>query len=132
MPNIAYETNDKDREVVKAMASYGVPQEDIGRVIGISHVTLRKYYTPELETAAIRANAKVAETCYAMAVSGTNPAATFFWLKTRAGWRETERIEHVGSDGEAVKIIVSYEDRPAKATETTPSAADGTGQPPAV
>ena len=123
MPNIAYEPNDKDRATVKAMASYGIPQEDIGRVLGISHVTLRKYYEPELDTAAIQANAKVAETCYAMAVSGQHPAATFFWLKTRAGWREVERIEHVGGDGSGpVKIIVEYEDRPSKAAPTTPRA----------
>lgn len=122
MPNIAYEPNDKDRGVVKAMASYGIPQEDIGKVIGISHVTLRKYFKSELETAAIQANAKVAETCYAMATSGHVPAATFFWLKTRANWREVERIEHVGGDGSGpVKIVVEYEDRPAKASPATPS-----------
>jgi len=100
MPNIAYEPNDKDRAIVKAMASYGVPQEDIGRVIGISHVTLRKYYEVELSNAAIQANAKVAETCYAMATSGQVPAATFFWLKTRAGWRETDRLDHRFVDAE--------------------------------
>ncbi len=101
MPNIAYEVNEKDRGIVKAMASYGVPQEDIGRVIGISHVTLRKYYEQELETAAIQANAKVAETCYQMATSGTMPAATFFWLKTRAKWRETSEhdLRFVDKDG---------------------------------
>ena len=121
MPNIAYDPNDKDRGIVRAMASYGIPQEDIGKVIGISHVTLRKYYAPELETASIQANAKVAETCYSMATSGQHPAATFFWLKTRAGWREVERIEHVGGDGSGpVKVIVEYEDRPAKAPPSTP------------
>ena len=122
MPAIAYEPNDKDRAIVKAMASYGIPQEDIGKVIGISHVTLRKYYEAELEIASIQANAKVAETCYAMATSGQVPAATFFWLKTRAGWREVERIEHSGIDGQPVKIIVEYEDRPAKAPATPRSA----------
>ena len=108
MSRAAYQPTDKDREIVKAMASYGVPQEDIGRVIGVSHVTLRKYYAPEIETAAVQANAKVAETCYQMAVSGKMPAATFFWLKTRAGWRETDRIEHVGEGGGAVKLEVIY------------------------
>lgn len=111
MPNVAYKPNEKDREIVKAMASYGIPQEDIGRVIDISHVTLRKYYQQELDTAVIRANAKVAETCYAMAVSGQHPAATFFWLKTRAGWRETERLEHVGEGGGPVVLKVVYEDK---------------------
>lgn len=99
MPNIAYEPNDKDRAIVKAMASYGIPQPDIGKVIGIGHVTLRKYYEAELDTSAVQANAKVAETCFAMATSGKVPAATFFWLKTRAGWRETQNIGLVDKDG---------------------------------
>jgi hypothetical protein len=124
--NIAYVPTDKDRSIVKAMASYGIPQEDIGRVIGISHVTLRKYYEAELDTAGIQANAKVAETCYALATSGHCPAATFFWLKTRAGWREVERVEHVGEDGGAVKVIVEYEDRPPKASLASPRTATGT------
>ena len=94
MSRAAYQPTDKDREIVKAMASYGISQEDIGNVIGVSHTTLRKYFESEIATAAIQANAKVAETCYAMAVSGQHPAATFFWLKTRAGWRETDRQEH--------------------------------------
>ena len=111
MPNIAYKPNDKDRSIVRAMASYGIPQEDIGKVIDISHVTLRKYYAPELETASIQANAKVAETCYSMATSGQHPAATFFWLKTRAGWREVERLEHVGEGGGPVKLEVVYADK---------------------
>ena len=111
MSRAAYQPTDKDREIVKAMASYGVPQEDIGRVIGVSHVTLRKYYAPEIETAAVQANAKVAETCYQMAVSGKMPAATFFWLKTRAGWRETERLELAGDRGAPVELRVEYADK---------------------
>jgi len=107
----AYKPSEKDRATVKAMASYGVPQEDIGRVVGCSHVTLRKYYADELATAAIMANAKVAETAYSMAVSGQNPAATFFWLKTRAGWRETDRHELVGRDGGPVELKVVYADK---------------------
>jgi hypothetical protein len=76
-----------------------VPQEDIGRVVGVSHVTLRRYFKSELATAAVQANAKVAEVCYTMATDGKNPAATFFWLKTRAGWRETNAQEHRFVDG---------------------------------
>jgi hypothetical protein len=111
MSRPAFQPTDKDRAIVTAMASYGVPQEDIARVIGISDVTLRKYFEREIATAAIQANAKVAETCYAMATSGQHPAATFFWLKTRAGWRETERLEHVGEGGGPVELKVLYADK---------------------
>ena len=31
-------------------------------------------------------------------------ACMFFYLKTQAGWRETDRVEHVGADGGAIKI----------------------------
>jgi hypothetical protein len=54
---------------------------------------LRLAFRDELDKAAIEANAKVAQTCYQMAISGQHPAATFFWLKTRAGWREIDRRE---------------------------------------
>ncbi len=100
MPRKKYVPTEKDRGTVKAMASYGVPQVDIGRVIGCSHVTLRRAFSQELAVAEITANAKVAETLYSCA---TNPdprhnAARFFWLKTRAGWRET--TDHRFVDGE--------------------------------
>jgi hypothetical protein len=34
------------------------------------------------------ANAQVAQSLYQQATSGKKTAATIFWLKTRAGWRE--------------------------------------------
>ena len=64
--------------------------------IGISDPTLRRAFRDELDKAGIEANAKVAEVCFKMATSGKVPAATFFWLKTRAGWREVLRQEHSG------------------------------------
>jgi hypothetical protein len=40
--------------------------------------TLRKYFADELATAHVKANARVSETAYNMAISGKCPAATFF------------------------------------------------------
>jgi hypothetical protein len=37
---------------------------------------------------------------------GRNVAAAIFWLKTRAGWRETDRREITGAGGEP--LTVSY------------------------
>src|SRR5690348_2935444 len=92
--------------MVRAMSAYGVPQVEICKVIGISDRTLRKAFRDELDRAAIEANAKVAEVCFRMATSGTVPAATFFWLKTRAGWREVNRYEHTGGDGGPIPVQV--------------------------
>jgi len=78
------------RKQVDAMAGYGIPQFDIARVLGISVITLLKYYREELETAAIRANAAVAQSLWRMATNG-NVAAAIFWAKTRMQWTEPPR-----------------------------------------
>jgi hypothetical protein len=53
----------------------------------------------------MKANAAVANKAYQMAVAGSPPAATFFWLKCRNGWKETSRIEHTGPGGKALVPI---------------------------
>jgi hypothetical protein len=100
----AFVPSAEQRKVVRAMAAFGVPQLEIAKVIEISDRTLRKAFREELDRAAIEANAKVAEVCFRMATSGTVPAATFFWLKTRAGWREVTRQEHTGGDGGPIQV----------------------------
>ena len=102
----------EQRKTVRAMAAFGIPQLEIGKVIGISDRTLRRAFRGELDKAAIEANAKVAEVCFRMATSGTVPAATFFWLKTRAGWREVTRQEHTGGDGGPIKLQRIEDARP--------------------
>lgn len=102
MPNKAHKPTDKTRAEVSALASFGIPQDDIGAYIGISHTTVRKYYGDEIKVATIKANANVAKFLYKLASGaamgdgatyGDCKTAAMFWLKTRAGWRETERIE---------------------------------------
>ena len=56
--------DDKTRKTVEAMSSYGIPQEDIAKVIGLDPKTLRKHYEYELDTAEIKANAQVAQRLY--------------------------------------------------------------------
>jgi len=82
------------RSTVKSMAAYGVREEDIATELGLrSPKTLRKHFGQEIERAAIQANARVGQTLYQMATSGKHPAATIFWMKTRAGWRENQVVE---------------------------------------
>jgi len=88
-----YVPTDKDREIVKAMAGYGVPPADISIVIGVSLPTLRLYYQHDLDTAAIRANSAVAQSLFHMATKGQNVAAAIFWCKVRLRWHETLVIE---------------------------------------
>ncbi|MGX9964770.1 hypothetical protein ACVFYP_15685 [Roseomonas sp. F4] len=79
---------DEQRRLVRAMAGYGVPHEDIARVVRCSAPTLRRYFRDDLDVAVIEANARVAQTLFQQASTPGNIAATIFWLKARAGWRE--------------------------------------------
>jgi hypothetical protein len=85
-----HEPSEKDRKQVEAMASYGIPQLDIARVIGISLPTLEKWYRYELDTGASKANSMVAQSLFQKALGSGNGAvaACIFWLKVRAHWVE--------------------------------------------
>jgi len=85
-----HQPDERARKQVESMASYGVPQLDIARVLSITIPTLRKHYEYELQTAQIKANALVAQSLFQKA-TGNGPGsvvAAIFWLKVRAGWRE--------------------------------------------
>src|SRR3954447_15677887 len=106
------------RRTVEAMAAYGIPQVDIGRVVGCSDNTLREHYRDELDLGMSKANAKVAETLYAAATSAVKRDATgavasidksgitacIFWMKTRGRW--SERVVHVGGGAEEPPVRV--------------------------
>ena len=97
--------DDKTRATVEAMSSYGIPHEDIAKVIGIDDKTLRKHYRTELDTACAKANSQVAQRLYKKCMEG-DTSSMIFWLKTRARWAETVKQEITGKDGEAIKVSV--------------------------
>jgi hypothetical protein len=79
---------------VKTLSGLGVPQEQIARRIGIrSAKTMRKHFREELDGGALEANTSVVQSLYKMATSGEHPTATLFWLKCRAGWKESRTME---------------------------------------
>lgn len=98
MSRKAHSPTDQTRSQVSALASFGVPQDDIAAYIDIDPKTLRKHYRRELDTAETRANAAVAKRLYEQATGDSVPAA-IFWLKARAGWREKVELDHTSSDG---------------------------------
>ena len=79
------------------MAGYGVPETDIARVLAIDPKTLRKHYREELDTGQIKATAKVAEFLFRKATTEGPQCVTaaIFWMKTRAGWRESPQAHEV-------------------------------------
>jgi predicted transcriptional regulator len=96
--------DDKSRSLVKTLAAVGTRYVDIAHKLGITDDTLRKHYKPELEDGRIDANAQIANTLFQQAKKG-NMTAAIFWLKTRAGWKETNVTELSGGEGSEVKGI---------------------------
>ncbi|WP_287311484.1 hypothetical protein [Mesorhizobium sp.] len=66
----------------------------------------------ELESGAIKANARVAETLYPKATGEGREAVTaaIFWLKTRARWKETSIHELEGKLDTSVTFVTIFED----------------------
>ena len=105
----AHRPDPTSRRQVEAMAAYGVPESDIARVVGIDPKTLRKHYREELDVGAIKANSRIAESLYRKALGdgAQSVTAAIFWLKTRAGWKETMVQESRGEVTQIVRHIVN-------------------------
>jgi hypothetical protein len=111
----AHQPDPAGRRQVEAMAGYGIPEADIACVLDIDAKTLRKHYRKELDKGHIKATAKVAENLYRKATGEGREAVTaaIFWLKTRAGWKETMVQENHAQVTHIVRRIVDMPE-PAK------------------
>ena len=98
-----HQPTDQTRLQAKTLAAVGIRHEDIAAKIGISADTLVKYYKQELDDGRVDANAQIGKSLYEQAKAG-NTAAMIFWLKTRAGWKETQVQEHTGPDGSPLVV----------------------------
>jgi hypothetical protein len=116
---------DEQMKQVEAMAGYGLSVPQIAHCIGFAVRTFEKRVEEDeelkecLERGRAKAFVQVAQACFRMASSGKkeHQAATFFWLKTRGGWRETNRLEHTGEDGKPIEgkfklVIEDYRGNP--------------------
>ena len=99
MPQAPFIPTDEQRRMVRGLSGFGVPHDDVALIVGCSPPTLRKRFRRELDLGSAEANAKVAQTLFQQATSGTNTAAMIFWMKARAGWREKQIVEMTGKDG---------------------------------
>lgn len=83
---------------VEHLAALGMTQEDVGHILGVSSDTLQRHYSEAWGKGKAVAKAKVANKLFEKAMAGDS-ASIFFWLKTQAGWREVQRVDHTSSDG---------------------------------
>ncbi|MEZ5913470.1 MAG: hypothetical protein R3D84_15640 [Paracoccaceae bacterium] len=100
-------TDDQCREVETLAALLN--QDQIADYFGISRTTFHALCAREPEVrerykrGKARAIAHVANGLLQKARSGDTTSAIFY-LKTQAGWRETERVEHTGPEGEPIAV----------------------------
>lgn len=89
------------RDLVQLHTMVGTTQETIASIIGIDPKTLRKHYRVELDQSKAKANATIGGALFNKAKSG-DTTAMIFWMKTQAGWRETQQIDHT-TNGESLQ-----------------------------
>ena len=104
---VQHEPTDENRALVKSLSAMGTRYVDIALKLEINTDTLTKYYSRELELGRVDANAKVAQGLFNQAVNG-NTSAGIFWIKTRAGCKETQAHEITGADGNGLGITVEF------------------------
>lgn len=103
----AHERDEKLAKLVELSAAIGYTQEQAARLIGVAVETMLKHYRLEWEQGGDRVNAAIAANLASIASSGRDKmavTAAIFWLKTRAGWKDTSVSVAVnqpkaGSDG---------------------------------
>lgn len=86
------------RDTVQMHTLVGTTQANIAAILGIDEKTLRKHYRNELDLAKAKANATIGGALFNKAKAG-DTTAMIFWMKTQAGWREKQEIDHTSSDG---------------------------------
>lgn len=101
-----YKPTDEVRKIVRNMASVGIPHRQLAAYLGIDRETLAKYFGDELEKGKIEASVKVLENLFRMATGSGREAAAcaMFWAKTQCGFREIQRLEHSGPDGDPISL----------------------------
>ena len=95
-------TSPETRDRVETLAAYGTPHKETAPVLRIDLEVLCTDYEEELATGRTKANSRVAEALYRTAIAGGREGVTaaIFWLKARAGWKETSVHELASAAGE--------------------------------
>ena len=96
-PNQPHTPTDETRELARKLSGYGIPQQQIALLLGISKPTLHDHYRDDLDIGMADANSKIAGTLFLQAMNG-NTAAAIFWTKARMGWSERQDITISGGE----------------------------------
>ena len=122
-----YQPSQQDRSLVETLAGYGVPPEEICRLIvnpangkALTPRALLRHFGEEIARGLAAANAKVAESLYRLAVGQAKVVvdgevlqeerepkvtAAVFWAKTRMGWKEISAQDAAAQRGNGGPIV---------------------------
>jgi hypothetical protein len=88
--------------LAKNLAILNLTDEEIAKVLEINVVTLHRHYRTKLKEGRHDVKAFVVSKLMQLIKEG-NPAAIMFYLKTQCRWRETDRLEVTGADGQPIE-----------------------------
>ncbi len=111
-----YEPSDENRTMVQGMVGLGLKRVDVAKLMGVSPTTLREHFRKELEVGDALTVYNVGTSLYLAATTAHkghphgDVAAQMFFLRCRAGWKETSRLEQTGPDGEPIAHAYEIKD----------------------
>jgi hypothetical protein len=95
------------RYQVCQLASINLSHVEIAGVLGITKETMYKYYRNELDHGKAACTANVALRLYKVATEADGAEAVkamMFWLRARAGWKDTSQVEMSGPNGQPIEL----------------------------
>jgi len=101
---LPHSRNDVTAAEVLRLAGLGLDDREIAVVLNMRPSFVRLWYRRELETGALKITVEVAQAMLRLAKSGKSLAASVFWLKSRAGWRDGS--DNAGRDGTSLTVRV--------------------------
>ncbi|WP_271007081.1 hypothetical protein [Pseudomonas aeruginosa] len=92
----------EQRALIGELAGYGLTWDQIASVLKLNKRTLQRHCQEDYDNGKNVAIGMAAGQLYKKVMSG-HPASIFFYLKTQAGWKETNKTELTGENGESIK-----------------------------
>lgn len=105
------EPTDEQRKQVQTLAGYGLSQEQIATMLGMTRQTLAKHCQSELEKGKAVAYATATGQLFNNIKKGKE-ASLIFYLKTQHGWKEKQEIQHTGKDGQQLQAVINVGKKP--------------------